>query len=88
MARVKHLDGGQFFVAVAFGFMIGIFTTWAVWQVAYRVSFAVLRRKVATSTLTWRRALPVMYGVLLICFAVSGYLGALLTGLFISHILR
>lgn len=87
MARLKHLHGGQFFVAIVAGLIVGIFIIWAVWHVVYRVSFAVLRRKVTTSTLPWSRVLPVMYGVLLICFAVSGYLGALLMGFFIRYVL-
>jgi hypothetical protein len=85
MARLKHLHGGQFFVAIVVGLIVGIFIIWAVWHVVYRVSFAVLRRKVTTSTLPWSRVLLVMYSVLLICSVVAGCLGALFMGLFIRY---
>ena len=72
MARAEHIKGFQFFLAVVFGFMVGLSITGAVWHVVYRGSLAVLRRSAATSRLPWSTALPVMYGVLLVCFAPTG----------------
>lgn len=87
MARAEHIKGLQLFLAVVFGFMVGLSITWAVWRVVYRGSLTVLRRKAATSRLPWRAVLPVMYGVLLVCFAMSGFLGAVLTMFFIRNFL-
>lgn len=86
MARAEQLAGLQFLAAAVFGFIIGMFITWAVWHVVYRVSKNVLRRK-AASTLPWRTVLPIMYGALLVCFAMAGFLGAVLTIFFVRNFL-
>ena len=84
MARVKHLNGGHLFVTVMFGLLLGVLLVWVVWYIVRRLSLAVLRHK--SATLPWRKVLPVMYGMLLICFAISSCVGALLTRLLIKFL--
>lgn len=86
IARVKHLEGGEFSLAIIFGLLIAIAAVWIVWRIGYRVSTAFLHGM--EPTLPWRKVMPVAYGVMAICFVASGCLGAFLTTVFVEGVLN
>lgn len=83
-----HLKGTGFMIVVALGVFVGVGAVWANWHLGRRMFLLWLRRRTYSNDLEWKVISPLSIGIGVTFFGLSGYIGSLVSEVFVEYFLR